>query len=195
MTEAIPFPDKKYSVIYADPPWSYDNETPRGSPTNHYRVMELDDICTLPVGDISNDNSILFLWTTTAQLRDAFKVIDSWGFTYKSHFAWDKEIMGTGYWTRSQHELLLICTRGDVKTPDPCNRAPSLYREKKKEHSKKPRYFRSLIETMYPGLSPRIELFSRDRVEGWDCWGDQVPADEQVKVNRWIFGEAAGGWV
>jgi N6-adenosine-specific RNA methylase IME4 len=175
----IPFPDKKYSIIYADPPWSYDNDPPSRSVTNHYGVMTLDDICALPVKEISEKNAMLFLWTTITHLRECFNVIDSWGFEYKSNIVWDKQIAGTGYWTRSQHEFLMICKKGNIKCPLPENISPSLYSEKRKEHSKKPRYFRSMIERQYPNLTNRIELFSRDKIEGWDCWGNEVPTSEQ----------------
>ena len=187
----IPFPDKKYKIIYADPPWQYRDSTvpPDRKIENHYPTMKTDDICSLiPPSD---NNCILFLWVSYPLLEDGLKVLNSWGFKYKSCLVWDKEIMGCGYWFRGQHELLLVGLKGEMRSPPNSDRISSIFREKRKEHSKKPKKIRTLINLWYP-TEPKIELFSRDKIEGWDCWGNEVPTDEQRLIKRWCFDDGRG---
>ena len=116
----ISFPDKKYSIIYADPPWRYSDKGCSGNAQAHYPTMAIDDICRLPVSTISSDCCVLFLWATYPMLQEAFKVIDAWGFTYKSiAFQWIKQnhsgngyFFGLGRWTRGNTEPCLLATKG-----------------------------------------------------------------------------------
>lgn len=176
---------KKYQIIYADPPWSYSNGTvPSGGVNKHYSTMHIDDICNLQVP--SADNSILFLWATTALLPEALRVIDSWGFTYKSSLVWDKIKRGVGYWFIGQHEFLLVGVKGKVKPPPQSKRILSVFKSKREGHSKKPDQIRNLIKEWYPEKT-RIELFARDngdknlwgenRLDGWDKFGNEVESD------------------
>lgn len=175
-----PFPTKKYQLIYADPPWRYDfSRSENREIENQYSTMALDDICTLAIP--ADDNAILFLWATAPKLCEALKVMAAWGFKYKTHAIWDKEIIGMGYWFRGQHELLLVGVRGDMHPPDPSERMSSIWKEKRTKHSKKPEGIRKAIAYWYPSLS-KIELFARQKKDGWDMWGLEVPETTQKEL-------------
>lgn len=164
----------RYPVLYADPPWRYDYaETDNRVIENQYPTMAIDEICAMPVADISTPDAVLFLWATSPKLREALRVIEAWGFEYRTCAIWDKQKIGMGYYFRQQHELLLVATRGAMPTPAPENRAASVITEPRTEHSVKPAKFAELIEAMYPTL-PRIELFCRTPRDGWLAWGNQV---------------------
>jgi len=165
--------DIRYPVLYADPPWRYEHAESDGRAIeNQYPTMALDDICALPVSDLATPDAILFLWATSPKLAESMKVIESWGFTYRTCAVWDKQKIGMGYYFRQRHELLLVATRGSIPTPAPGDRAASVIAEPREEHSAKPAKFAELIESMYPTL-PRIELFCRSPREGWAVWGNQ----------------------
>lgn len=165
-------PKKKYQIIYADPPWRYDfSNTKNRKIENKYETMSLDEICCM---DIPTDkNCILYMWATAPKLLEALDVIDAWGFTYKTHAVWDKEIIGMGYWWRGQHELLLVATKGKMSPPIQSLRESSVYKERRTKHSKKPNHFRDFINEAYPDML-KIELFARKKVEGWDSWGNEI---------------------
>ena len=165
--------DTKYPVIYADPPWRYDYaETENRAIENQYPTMTIDEICNMPVSDLATDDAILFMWTTAPKLEEAFKVVSSWGFTYRSCAIWDKQKIGLGYYFRIQHEILLVATRGNIPTPAPADRVSSVISIPRSEHSAKPVDFYEIIEKFYPAL-PKIELFCRSPREGWAVWGNQ----------------------
>jgi N6-adenosine-specific RNA methylase IME4 len=172
---ASELPDAKYRIVYADPPWSYGNSMPEecGVPTDHYPAMTLEEICALKVKNLSAANSALFLWATSPHLREAFDVIDAWGFEYKTSFVWDKVLHNMGHYNSVRHEFLLVCTRGSC-TPDVHKLFDSVVTEERTEHSRKPEIFRSIIDTIYT-FGKRIELFRRGAApEGWDTWGDEA---------------------
>lgn len=109
-------PNEKFEIIYADPPWRYDfSNTKNREIENHYPTMTTEDICNLPIS--TSDNCILYLWATAPKLLEALKVLQSWGFEYKTQAVWDKLIMGMGYWFRGQHEILIVGTKGKVSPP------------------------------------------------------------------------------
>ncbi len=163
-----------FAVIYADPPWQYDSsESDSRAIENQYPTMTLDEIGSLDVPGITHDDAVLFLWTTSPKLQEAFQVLDAWGFTYRTCAVWDKEKMGMGYYFRQQHELLLVATKGKLPTPLPETRPPSVIRFPRGEHSQKPDVVYLMIEEMYPDL-PKIELFCRSPREGWTAWGNQM---------------------
>jgi N6-adenosine-specific RNA methylase IME4 len=173
--------DKKYNVIYADPPWSFKTYSDKGkdrSPENHYNVMNFKDICNLPVNNIANDNSVLLMWVIDPLLDKAFKVIDAWGFKYKTvGFTWAKTnkkslgfFTGLGYWTRGNPEMCLLATKGKPKRIS--KSVPQLVVEQRREHSRKPDIMYNHIENLLDG--PYIELFARTKRKGWDCWGNQT---------------------
>lgn len=165
--------DKKYRVIYADPPWSYNDKQDTeklGGAVKHYPTMSLEEICKLPVP--ADKNAVLFLWTTSPMLEDAFKVINSWGFKYKSSFIWDKISHVMGHYNSVRHEFLLVCVRGNC-TPDVPKLFDSVVSIERTEHSRKPDKFREIIDTIYP-IGERLEMFAREAPEGWDVWGNMA---------------------
>lgn len=165
--------DRKYRVIYADPPWSYSDRQDTGmlgGAVKHYDTMPLEDICALPVP--AADDAVLFLWVTSPMLEDSFRVINAWGFKYKSSFVWDKVAHNMGHYNSVRHEFLLIATRGSC-TPDVQRLFDSVVSIERTEHSRKPGQFREMIDTLYP-IGDRLELFAREAADGWDVWGDMV---------------------
>jgi len=166
--DPIPLPEGIFSVIYADPPWTYTHSFLAGAPNTHYTTMTTEKICELDIP--SHKDAVLFLWSTNPLLEDAFKVIEAWGFQYKTNIAWVKDRTGTGHYVRGQHELLLICTKGNIGTPPTEARVPSVLHAPRTEHSKKPHEVYDIIEAMYP-TGKRLELFSRNNKETWTMWG------------------------
>jgi len=175
----IPFPEKKYNIIYADPPWSYRGKMMNSSVTDHYSVMSLDDICSLPVKDISDDDCVLFLWVTLPKLNEFMKVVTAWGFEYKTvAFVWVKEnkrsnsfFFGLGRWTRANPEICILATKGRIQRLRSDIRQLQIHPIR--EHSRKPDEIRDRIVDLI-GDIPKIELFARERHEGWDVWGNEV---------------------
>jgi N6-adenosine-specific RNA methylase IME4 len=178
----IDFPDKKYNIIYADPAWNYEQTHRRGSTKTHYQGMELEDIKSLPVPDISADNCVLFIWVTFPMLVEGLEVIESWGFKYRTlGFSWiklnqqdSKPFIGTGYYTRANCEVCLIATKGQVAKLVKDHSVSSVIMTKITDHSSKPYQVRDNIVKLFGDL-PRIELFARDKISGWDQWGNEVP--------------------
>lgn len=166
----------RYPVLYCDPPWRYEHiETESRAIENQYPTLSLDEICALPVREVTTDDCILFLWTTSPKLEEAMRVLSAWRFNYRTCAVWDKEKIGMGYYFRQQHELLLVATRGDLPTPGPSDRPPSIIRVRRGEHSAKPVEVYEIIEAMYPEL-PKLEMFARAQRDGWDSWGNQSEA-------------------
>ena len=165
--------ENKYRVIYADPPWSYNdkqNIEVLGGAEKHYTTMPLDEICALPIP--AEDNAVLFMWVTSPLLEDSFKVINAWGFKYKSSFVWDKVVHNMGHYNSVRHEFLLIATKGSC-TPDVKKLFDSVVSIERTEHSRKPNEFREMIDTLYPS-GGRLEMFAREAPEGWDVWGNMA---------------------
>ena len=174
---------EKFNIIYADPPWKFQTYSERGSQLKsadcHYSCMKFDDILSLPVESIAADDSILFLWVTFPVIREAFTVIDAWGFTYKTvAFCWVKQnrkspslFWGLGHWTRANAELCLLATKGSPKRQSA--RVHQIVMTPVEAHSKKPDVVRDKIVAL-AGDVPRIELFARQATPGWDVWGNEV---------------------
>jgi len=160
-------PEGSFDIIYADPPWEY--EVPlRGDPECHYQTMTTQEICNLRIP--SAKDAILFLWATNPKLEDALKVVKAWGFKYKTNLVWVKDKIGTGYYFRGQHELLLVAKCGDIPVPTEENRPASVLIAPRKEHSQKPEAIYDTIEKMYPNRK-YLELFARSERNGWVSWG------------------------
>lgn len=179
--EQIPFPNKKYQIIYADPPWSYRDKALAGNRGAgcKYQTQESDWISNLPVSDIAAENCVLFLWVTMPKLNECWGVIEKWGFTYKTcAFNWVKKnkkadswFWGMGRWTRANAELCLLSTKGKPKRINAG--VHSVIDTLIEKHSKKPDEARRRIVELLGDL-PRIELFARKKTDGWDVWGDEV---------------------
>ena len=174
-SETPEIPSGKYRVIYADPPWKYGNNMPEyfGEQADHYGLMSIKEICSLPVKDMAEDNAVLFLWVTSPILEEAFEVIRAWDFEYKASFVWDKMKHNMGHYNSVRHEFLLVCVRGSCM-PDEAKLFDSVLSIERTEHSRKPEEFRKIIETIYPH-GKRIELFARSTHDGWDAWGNEIP--------------------
>ena len=178
-----PICKKKYQIIYADPPWRYDfSATHNRDIENQYPTMELEEIKSLKIP--SDDNSVLYLWATSPKLLEALDVMKEWGFKYRTHLIWDKEIIGCGWWFRGQHELLLVGVKGKFSPPENKKRISSVFKQRRTKHSKKPDIMRKLIGDWFPDKT-KIELFARkpDTLiedpswKGWDVWGNEVKSD------------------
>lgn len=178
----------KYKVIYADPPWQFKTYSEKGlgkSADQHYPTMSLSDIKALPVSEIADKGCALFLWTTIPFLRQSFDVMKSWGFEYKTvAFVWIKRnrksdglFCGTGYWTRANSEICMLATRGNSKRVSASVHQVIISRIE--EHSKKPQEARERIVKLM-GDVPKIELFARQKVDGWDVWGNEVDCDVEL---------------
>jgi N6-adenosine-specific RNA methylase IME4 len=168
----------KFAVLYADPPWQYEYPPMGGSNRsieNHYPTMLLEEICALPVADIAHENSVLFMWATNPKLYECMKVLDAWGFQYRTDMVWVKDKIGMGYHARERHEGLLIAKRGELPPPPPEARPDSVIEAPRLEHSAKPEIFYDIIDRMYPEIR-KIELFSRAPSvrELWTVWGNQA---------------------
>lgn len=173
--------DKKYNIIYADPPWSYDfGQSSSRFVGEKYPLMDKQSICDLPVKELCADNAVLLMWITFPKLNWALDVIKAWGFTYKTMaFTWIKQnkksdslFWGMGYYTRSNAEIVLLATKGKP-LPRMSHKVHSVIMSHIQEHSKKPHETRERIVELFGDL-PRIELFARQHAEGWDCWGNEV---------------------
>ena len=179
---------KKYNIIYADPPWQYKTYSKKGqgrSAESHYPTMELDKIKALSIAELAADDCVLFLWTTIPLLEDCFSVIKAWGFKYKTvGFVWIKQnrkakslFWGMGHWTRANAEFCIIATRGHPKRVSAAVHQVIVSRIE--EHSKKPDEARNRILKLM-GDIPRIELFARQKTDGWDVWGNEVECDIEL---------------
>ena len=175
--------EKRYGVIYADPPWSFKTYSDKGkgrSAEKHYPTMSKEDIQNLPVRKIAADNSMLFLWVTAPCLIEGIELITAWGFTYKTvAFTWVKQnkkndgiFTGMGYYTRSNAEYCLLATKGKILERK-SHSVSSVILSHIERHSKKPNAVRDRIVELLGDL-PRIELFAREQADGWDCWGNEL---------------------
>ena len=170
--------NKKYDIIYADPPWRYADSTPPKGAVK-YPTMTLSQIKDMPIGNIANKDCALFLWVTMPMLAEGLEVIKAWGFDYRTcAFVWVKQnaksenlFCGLGRWTRGNAEICLFAKRGKPQRVSRSVRQIVL--SPREEHSKKPDEVRDRIIELLGDL-PRIELFARQHADGWDCWGNEV---------------------
>jgi len=183
----VNLPDKKYNIIYADPPWFYNKRNPQNKTRfgigaeGHYSLMTKEELLALPVENIAADNCALFLWATGPRLDLAIEIMADWGFAYRTiGFTWMKLnksgkglFFGTGYYTKHNAELCLLGIKGKMKPIS--NKVSQAILEPLMQHSRKPDIVRCRIVELFGDL-PRIELFARRRVEGWDAWGKEILA-------------------
>lgn len=170
----VKLPEGKYQVIYADPPWKYGNSMPEyfTEQANHYPLMTIEEICNMPVRNISDNNAVLFLWVTSPILEESFEVIKAWGFEYKTSFIWDKIKHNMGHYSSVRHEILLLCIKGSYPIQNK-KLYDSVLSLERTEHSKKPEFYYEMIEDLYPD-SNKIELFSRNERKEWRVYGNQL---------------------
>ena len=179
-------PSKKYSVIYADPPWKYsDIKSGTGvGVKHHYSCLTNKEICEIPVGNVTEQDSALFMWTTSPFLEQSFSIISAWGFKYKCvAFTWMKKyspsgklVFGPGNYTRGNAEFCLLGIKGRLKVQS--RSVPAAILSFREKHSKKPDEVRTRIEQLYGDVA-RLELFARERAPGWYSLGNQL--DQTIK--------------
>lgn len=176
---------KRYDIIYADPPWQYERKKVQGAAENHYSTMSNKDICNLNIAELANKDCVLFLWATFPKLPEALQVIKAWGFHYKTiAFLWLKQnkskkgwFFGLGFWTRGNAEICLLATKG--KPHRKSNKVHQFIISPIREHSRKPNEAREkIVELM--GDIPRLELFAREKTNGWDVWGNEIECDVEI---------------
>lgn len=191
--------NQKYKTVYADPPWQFSNRSGKIAPENkkltRYGTMTLDDIKSLPISEITEDEAHLYLWVPNALLPQGLEVMKDWGFTYKTNLIWEKvrkdgqpDGRGVGFYFRNVTEVLLFGVKTKRKsdtfrTLQPGRSQVNLLRSMKREHSRKPDEFIPLIEACSPG--PYIELFARGTRPGWALWGDQATDDYEPTWNTY----------
>ena len=183
--------DKKYNIIYADPPWRYQDKGCNGNCASHYSTLSLESLENLGgvIDKVSGKDCILFLWVTYPMLQEGLELIKSWGFKYKSiGFQWIKQnksgkgyFFGLGRWTRGNSECCLIAVKGKPKRVS--NKVFQLVISPIEEHSKKPDIVRDKIVELVGDL-PRIELFARQHAEGWDCWRWWMLKNRRTKMTN-----------
>jgi site-specific DNA-methyltransferase (adenine-specific) len=183
MFEYKDFPlDKKYEIIYADPPWSYGDKMAGHSFSleHEYETQSKNWIMNLPVQKISEKNCCLFLWATSPLLDEGIETLTSWGFTYKTvAFCWSKHtknkkpVSNLGRWTMGNIELCLLGVKGKPNSWRQDKTIKQLVWAERTKHSKKPQEVRDRIEKLL-GARTRIELFAREKIEGWDAWGNEI---------------------
>lgn len=176
----------RFRTILADPPWQFQNRTGKMAPEhkrlNRYGTMKLNEIMELPVGSLTEDTAHLYLWVPNALLPEGLKVMEAWGFSYKSNIVWHKirkdggpDGRGVGFYFRNVTELLLFGVRGkNARTLAPGRRQVNFLATQKREHSRKPDEMYDIIESCSPG--PYLEMFARGTRENWSVWGNE--ADE-----------------
>lgn len=179
--------NKKYNIIYADPPWSFKTYSDKGkdrSADKHYSCMVKEDIQNLPIPKLCEKDCVLLLWVTAPCLKEGLELVEKWGFTYKTFgFTWIKQnkksdslFWGMGYYTRANAEICILATKG--KPLKRHSRAVhQVIMSRIREHSRKPDETRERIVELF-GDIPRIELFARQAADGWDCWGNEAPEDK-----------------
>jgi N6-adenosine-specific RNA methylase IME4 len=180
--EPLTLPVGPFDVVLADPPWKFRTRSAKGRgrcPDGavgrfHYDTMDIDAIEALPVGAIAAKSAVLFLWATAPMMPQALGVLAAWGFTYRSQLVWVKDRIGTGYWARNRHELVLIGARGQFPTPASAVKPGSVIEGQQREHSRKPDRLFEIVERAWPDAQ-RIELFARGAARpGWTAWGAEA---------------------
>jgi N6-adenosine-specific RNA methylase IME4 len=174
----------RFGAILADPPWQFQNRTGKMAPEHkrlsRYSTLTLDDIKAIPVAAVAAPAGHLYLWVPNALLAEGLAVLQAWGFVYKSNLVWHKirkdggpDGRGVGFYFRNVTELVLFGVRGNLRTLPPGRRQVNFLATRKREHSRKPDEFYGIVESCSPG--PYLELFARQRREGWEHWGNEVP--------------------
>ncbi len=192
---------KKFATVMADPPWRFTNRTGKIAPEHkrlaRYSTLSLDEICNLPVADSMKDTAHCYLWVPNALMPDGLKVLDAWGFQYKSNLIWHKvrkdgqsDGRGVGFYFRNVTEMLLFGVRGkNARTLAPARSQVNLFGTRKREHSRKPDEQYDIIESCSPG--PYLELFGRGVRSGWTVWGNQADEDYKPTWDTYKFNSIA----
>ena len=173
-----------YQIIYCDPPWDYKGQTQHngkggketGGALKHYPTMKLSEMKGMKewIQSLCNDDCLMFMWTSSPHLDQAIELMKSWGFKWSTiGFVWDKQMVNPSFYTLSQIEICLIGKRGRIPKPRGARNIRQFVSEKRGKHSQKPHEVRKRIEQMFP-TQKKIELFAREKYDGWDSWGNEV---------------------
>lgn len=179
---------KKFGAILIDPPWRFLNRTGKVAPEHkrlaRYETMSTPELAQLPISKLMAAQSHIYLWCPNALLPDGLQLLNAWGFTYKTNLVWYKvrkdggpDGRGVGFYFRNVTEMVLFGVKGSLRTLAPGRRQTNIIVHRKREHSRKPPTLHQIIQDCSPG--PFLELFARERVPGWQHWGDQVDTYEQ----------------
>ena len=171
---------KKYQIIYADPPWEYGSVTKLGNARDFYKTLTFNQLKELEIP--SDDNCLLFMWVVSQKMDKCIEVAKSWGFKYSGvAFVWHKPNSTLcGYYTMAQTELCLLFKKGKIPQPRGSRNERQFLTEKRTKHSKKPNEIRDRIQKMFP-IQDKLELFARQKHEGWDAFGDEIESDVVLK--------------
>ena len=192
---------RQFGTVLVDPPWRFDNRTGKMAPEHkrlsRYMTMSMDEIAALPVNSIVAPTAHLYLWVPNALLPFGLKIVETWGFQYKTNIIWHKlrkdggsDGRGVGFYFRNVTEMLLFGVRGkNARTLAPGRRQVNYIGSRKREHSRKPDEQYSIIESCSPG--PFIELFSRGTREGWVVWGNEAMNSYELQWPTYSFNSAA----
>ncbi|WP_333591353.1 MT-A70 family methyltransferase [Brevundimonas sp.] len=193
--------DRRFKTILADPPWQFQNRTGKVAPEhkrlNRYPTMTLEDICGLPVSEVAADTAHLYMWVPNALLPEGLKVMEAWGFQYKSNLVWHKirkdggsDGRGVGFYFRNVTELILFGVRGkNARTEPPGRSQVNMIQTRKREHSRKPDEQYELIEMCSPG--PYLEMFARGERPRWAVWGNQADETYAPTWRTYAYNSAA----
>ena len=186
--ETSPDRKMKYQVIYSDPPWDYKGQKqhtgkkgkPSGGAESHYRTLSLKQLKRLDINSIADMDCILFMWATSPHLDQAIELLKEWGFKWATiGFVWNKCRVNPGFYTMSQCEICLIGKKGKIPQPRGARNIRQLVNWPREKHSKKPDEVRNRIEKMFP-TQRKIELFARNKNDGWDIWGNELINDVEI---------------
>ena len=190
-SSVIDLPNKKYNIIYADPPWHYGSKSAVNNTTgsaikplsDHYSTVSLQELKNMPIKSMTKDDSACFMWVTDSHIDEALEVLRSWGFAYKTiAFNWIKTTSKGNYcknvapWKMKSSEICLLGIKGRMTKYKQANNIESLVIAQRTQHSQKPNEVRKRIVDLFGDL-PRIELFARQKTDGWDVWGDEIVDD------------------
>ena len=192
----------QFGTILIDPPWRFANRTGKVGPEHkrlhRYETLSLEQIAALPISDLSLLKSHLYLWCPNALLLEALTIMKSWGFTYKTNIVWYKvrkdggpDGRGVGFYFRNVTKLLLFGVKGHLRTLPPGRRQVNIVMSRKQEHSRKPDQVYPIIESCSP--APYLELFARERVQGWTQWGDEVDSYERPPYKAYVAAATSVG--
>ena len=165
-----------FDIVVADPPWKFSSNSvakPGRNAMRHYPCMSDMEICALPVETWVGRDALLFLWTTAPMLERSMAVYKDWGFKYVSQLIWIKDKVGTGFWVRNRHEIVLIAKRGKFPCPKPAPFGDSVITGQQREHSRKPEALQNQIDIIWPHTR-KLEMFARRARPGWTVWGNQI---------------------
>jgi N6-adenosine-specific RNA methylase IME4 len=193
--------DNRFATILADPPWQFINRTGKVAPEHRrlsrYGTLSVDEICRLPVADLTMPTAHLYLWVPNALLPEGIRVLAAWGFNYKSNIVWHKirkdggsDGRGVGFYFRNVTELVLFGVRGkNARTLAPGRRQVNLLATRKREHSRKPDELYDIVEACSPG--PYLEMFARGVRRNWTVWGNQAAETYAPTWKTYSYNSAA----